>query len=655
MLVWLVCTTLLAQTQERWFPHFTRVDDLWDTEISLVNGDSQLRVIQIEAYDDQGVAEGPWSFSLRPLESFSGDLFSLLPELTLQRGSLKILTNITQLGGLLTFTYRPTSGRTSLPLMEDPSLVNLFPLVENSSQYDSGFALLNPHPQDIGCRLSLFTEDGVLIEEQIHNLPSFGKKVAMLSQWFERFPQRTTLVIESQEPLFGFGLTFSQQVEQIIAVPASSLEVFDRDQDTQLMAQAMPIDIHDLQVDLTFDPATEQVSGQALVSFHMKQGQTKPAFHLEGASIQSLWLDGEALVEGQWRRETLASQAQTVWQVDQDVDPWQTHTLEIHYTFPSKTGSALYTDVNDIYGNGNEWFWPTINCPSERLHHRIGIQVTPGYAYHFMGGGHVTEVTPDQRWEMWQDHDIASYTVFFILAPRQDIVFAERVIDGVTVQSMASSRDEDLIEESFSILSTWLPQLRRDIGPFPMPSGLHLFLTPSGGGMEYYGGTFTSLWALQHEVFHMYYACSMIARSYRDSWWDEAITMWYEEGPGWAQPIADSYQGNWVGARSVVRPGFDTNAYYDGADIMAHIAQQMGSREQFIAYLSSLWGDYHFIPLSTWDFVALLKSRAQLDYESWFQQWLFYGTQKSSKSTQPGCPYHGVAMPEFTSFKPFPR
>lgn len=55
------------------------------------------------------------------------------------------------------------------------------------------------------------------------------------------------------------------------------------------------------------------------------------------------------------------------------------------------------------------------------------------------------------------------------------------------------------------------------------PSGFDI----GSWGMEYFGGTISGLGPLLHEVFHMYFGCSLVANTYRDSWWDEAINMWY--------------------------------------------------------------------------------------------------------------------------------
>jgi len=120
-------------------------------------------------------------------------------------------------------------------------------------------------------------------------------------------------------------------------------------------------------------------------------------------------------------------------------------------------------------------------------------------------------------------------------------------------------------DEAFAILDPWLGELRTTVGPFPMPRGLGVVLTQSGGGMEYYGATTTSLRALRHEVFHMYYGCSTVARTYRDSWWDEGHRHVVRAlGRPHLRPVAEGLRSDIVSGRSAVAVGFDRRAYDEG-------------------------------------------------------------------------------------------
>jgi hypothetical protein len=179
-------------------------------------------------------------------------------------------------------------------------------------------------------------------------------------------------------------------------------------------------------------------------------------------------------------------------------------------------------------------------------------------------------------------------------------------------------------EEAFAVLDPWLAELRGALGPFPMPHGLAVVLTQSGGGMEYYGATTTSLRALRHEVFHMYYGCSTVARTYRDSWWDEAIDMWYElsADPAYA-PVADGFRSDMVSGRSEVAVGFDRRAYDEGARIVQAVAAELGGRDHMVRFLRDLHARRSFDPFTTWDLADEIQAWDGSDVHERFRLWLY--------------------------------
>ena len=221
---------------------------------------------------------------------------------------------------------------------------------------------------------------------------------------------------------------------------------------------------------------------------------------------------------------------------------------------------------------------------------------------------------------------VSSYTVMFVLLPAADTEYREWVIDGVTVRAVAYPTVN--LPEAKARLESWLPELRRRFGPFPATHGLSLFLfNDAGGGMEYYGGTITSLSALRHEVLHSYFGCSVVARTYPDSWYDEAVTSWFEEtmrGQGHTA-LAASYRGNWVGARSPASVGFSTLAYSDGASIMQAVADRLGGTDRMTEFLRYVVERHTFAPFTTLEFVAFLKDYSGVDLRAQFLNWLYNG------------------------------
>ena len=225
------------------------------------------------------------------------------------------------------------------------------------------------------------------------------------------------------------------------------------------------------------------------------------------------------------------------------------------------------------------------------------------------------------------EREVASYTVMFHLAPAATHTLSQRRVAGVDVRVLAPTGGVSA-DQAFAVLDPWLRELQGSLGPFPMPRGLSVVLTQSGGGMEYFGATTTSLSALAHEVFHMYFGCSTVARTYRDSWWDEAIDMWYELSSRAAvAPIPDGFRSGIVNDRSAIATGFDRRAYAEGAAIFEAVAVELGGRERLVQFLRHLHGRRSFAPFTTWQMADEIQAWSGISFHERFRSWLYQGPE----------------------------
>jgi len=403
------------------------------------------------------------------------------------------------------------------------------------------------------------------------------------------------------------------------------------------------IDIAAINVTLTYHPQDAVVDGRAQVRFRMRPGQRRPRIHFEPAcrgQVISAWrLDGRdrQVPGGAYRVVDVAGSSQQVLEFVEDVDPAVEHELVVSYRLVLPGGYPRFTSqVHDLKGSGNEEWFPTLNTPHELARHRITLRVAGDVPYRCLGSGKVdwTGNAAFQEWILDPEREVASYTLMFVLLPEADTQLKEGVIAGIPVRMVAFAGGA-AIDPAWGELESWLPQLVAEIGPFPMPRGLSVFLTGSSGGMEYFGGTISSPAALSHEVFHMYFACSAVARTYRDSWWDEAITSWYDQTyPDYLVPIADGYRSNMVSGRSPVAVGFDVRAYYQGTQIIETMARLLGGRSAMAAFLSDVHRRHAFAPFSTMDLAGYFRQYSGIDLGQQFRDW-FYEGQGDAAATPP--------------------
>jgi hypothetical protein len=409
-----------------------------------------------------------------------------------------------------------------------------------------------------------------------------------------------------------------------------------------LLDNTFRIDIETIAVTLDWYPASGGVDGTARLDFRLRPGQSRAVFNFtpfaaSRSAISRLVIDGRPLSpqsDADVRIVAVPGTRQPFIELQLPLDPAQRHTLTVDYRL---TLPAVYprfsSEVNDIRGQGNEAVWPTLNTPHELARHVVTFRVHDRQAFRFVGSGLSSfRASGDvQEWVLDTQRAVSSYSVMFVLLPAGDTEYREWVIDGVPVRVVAYPTVN--LTEARARLESWLPELRRRFGPFPALHGLSIFLfNDAGGGMEYYGGTITSLNALRHEVLHSYFGCSVVAATYPDTWYDEAVTTWFEEtarGQGHTA-LPASYRGNWVGARSPVSIGFSSLAYSDGASIVQAVAERLGGTDQMAAFLRYLAERHSFAPFTTLEFVGFLKDYAGLDMRAQFLSWLYNSREPSS-------------------------
>ncbi len=209
-----------GKNHEYTLPHYTLKDGLWSTSISLHNGTSTTQHLQVTAYDNDGQATGSTHHELAPNATLVGAIEQLLSDGHTEAGWLRINADTDQLTGIIKFAF-DGSGSSSLPISSERDTGLLFPLIENNSQWRSGFALVNTSDKETTLTLELMHSDGrVLATEQL-TLSAYSKLVTMADDLFSGdLPGESIVRATSTQDLAGFALSFKDGLSQIVAVPA---------------------------------------------------------------------------------------------------------------------------------------------------------------------------------------------------------------------------------------------------------------------------------------------------------------------------------------------------------------------------------------------------------------------------------------------------
>jgi hypothetical protein len=127
--------------------------------------------------------------------------------------------------------------------------------------------------------------------------------------------------------------------------------------------------------------------------------------------------------------------------------------------------------------------------------------------------------------------------------------------------------------------------------------------------MEYEGGTTTSVAALRHETFHSWFARGLKPASQPDAWWDEAWTVYNDNGANGSTPFDFSDppvtlrpQNPWI---RITAP----EAYEKGNRFFKGVAAAIGTA-QLRTHMRDLYIERSERPITTTDLEEFLVTRS---------------------------------------------
>src|SRR5690606_2775339 len=134
----------------------------------------------------------------------------------------------------------------------------------------------------------------------------------------------------------------------------------------------------------------------------------------------------------------------------------------------------------------------------------------------------------------------------------------------------------------------------------------------------------TGLGSLAHELGHMYFGTSMVNRTWRDTWLDEAAVEWWQRH-GRLRPLPPSFRSKIAAGRRAAAPGFKLAAYGAGARLLENIARAMGGDRAMMSFMARLRKRRAFKPVTTDDFIDDVLAAQDRIKRPRFERW-FYGS-----------------------------
>ncbi|MDZ4677458.1 MAG: hypothetical protein SGI74_08105 [Oligoflexia bacterium] len=232
----------------------------------------------------------------------------------------------------------------------------------------------------------------------------------------------------------------------------------------------------------------------------------------------------------------------------------------------------------------------------------------------------------DSKWMIEFPEYFTSSSLYFHTAPKGQFHLKDFNIASMDGRSLPVR----VYGESLDTVNRFIPAIEKSIkglevkyGPWRHSSVTVYASSTMGGGMEYSGATVTSMWALNHELTHSYFARGVMPATGNSGWIDEAITTWSDENPG--QVSTFNYGSTGMGGRSVYRRYTDGQAYRAGVAFMSFMDFLMQKQGGLNVFLNKLLQTSLRKTITTPQLEAGMSSFVGFSLNKYFKDYIYTG------------------------------
>ncbi len=371
---------------------------------------------------------------------------------------------------------------------------------------------------------------------------------------------------------------------------------------------AVPVDITQIDASLRFDAATQQASGDATLAFRLGANAGCPIFDLRQTPTDA-WLDGAPIPLAEVAAHDFGGGAHSSLRVLARVlEAGSSHTLRLTYAVdmpqastagsyePQITWSAGprlvfnfgFTDLGA--GRYLEAFIPA-NLIYDQFELNLDLQLLNTAIPHTPISNGVVSSLGSNHWSIAFPARSTAFSPLLELRPTDSLQSATAnallPVSGsnvaVTAWKLTSSAVD--IAAQAAAIAGFLANNETSSGRYVHDGRFTAFIHQ--GGMEYDGGTTSATGPLRHEAFHSWWARGLKPASQPDAWFDEAWTVYNDNGAAGVLPfnfadpaLALCPRNPWVRITHI-------DAYSAGERVWKGLAALMGAatlREQMRAF-----------------------------------------------------------------------
>jgi len=372
---------------------------------------------------------------------------------------------------------------------------------------------------------------------------------------------------------------------------------------------AVPIDIQSIDAKFTFDGAAQTGSGDVTIQYTVGPTAGNPFFDLR-QTIAAAWLDGAAVPVAQIASHDFGEGAIAGLRILEASQPaGSVHALRVQYAIAAPASQAggsyppviawsagprlrLTLGMTDLFAARYLEAWIPANLIFDQYSIQLEVDIQNTTIPHsIVTNGQVTIIGSDH----WS---VAFPARFSALSPLLEIRATDALetasgtvtlpVSGtvVTIDAWKPAGGGAVLATEINNLKTHLTDNENGYGGYLHGSRFVAFLNV--GGMEYEGGTTTASASLRHETFHSWFARGVKPASQADGWWDEAFTVFHDNGANDALPFSFTDPPIVLCSRNPWQRTTPNNSYTDGFRFWEGVAAEVG-----VATLNNLMRDFY--------------------------------------------------------------
>lgn len=385
----------------------------------------------------------------------------------------------------------------------------------------------------------------------------------------------------------------------------------------------VPINFISQDLTLSFDVLTNKVNGKSIIQFEVIQ-KGYPYFELKTPVLDALLNNGNVATFGLSDPD---GQNQNFWALDSEVEAGFIHQVELSFElFPDRVsfgdgGVKFLTSMTDVSNVHFFEDWGPVGFEDDAFSLTLHLKLLGSTSSHKLFSNGQTLVSSADEWTILFPSSFTKSSFYIHLTNSIGLSVATFKYQGiekeipVTVYSSSSS----LTNQAVEILPELFKEFETDFGPYAH-SSFTAYLHTGGGGMEYAGATISSLGALDHELFHSWFARGVMPADGRSGWIDEAMASWRDNGYFRANALLSRGVTN-LSNFSPFRKSTPSNSYKDGRYLLAELDLLFANFGGMKPLMREFFGRYKNRVVTNEEFWNFLSSMTLTNIDRYFHRY----------------------------------